>query len=211
MRTCKKWAQSPASLPFNIRFVFINSEYNIFLLKIELFACSETSELSVGSEGGRLTVVLGGRCQCFLVTDKLSKGSWMLTARRSVFEIHGNEETQQSFPSARGAWSGPPSRARYGPEVINHSSHGPRGQRTSQRRYGQRDPAHIHQKTTGCPPGTPVKNVSAHTQTQGRGAEDVTLPPWANADLDLISRTCWSFLATQTESESPPAPKKEPG
>lgn len=82
MRACKKRAQSPASLPFNIRSVFINSEYNIFLLKIELFACSETSELSLGSEGGRLTVALGGRGQCFLVTDKLAKGSWMLAASR---------------------------------------------------------------------------------------------------------------------------------
>lgn len=128
-----------------------------------------------------------------------------------MFEVHSTEETQRSFPGARAARSGPPPRTRYGQEVINHSSHGPRWQRPSPRRYGQRDPARIHQKTTGCPPGTPVKNVSAHTQTQGRRAEDGTLSPWANADLDLISRTCWSFLTIQTESESPPAPKEEPG
>lgn len=44
---CKKQAQSPSSLPFNKRFGFIIFVCNIFLLKIELSACSETVYLEM--------------------------------------------------------------------------------------------------------------------------------------------------------------------
>lgn len=46
---------------------------------------------------------------------------------------------------------------------MNHSSPRTRWQWPSPRSYGQRDPAHINQKTTGCPCGTLVRNVSAQT------------------------------------------------
>lgn len=87
-----------------------------------------------------------------------------------------------------------PGRARCGPHenIPDRGSDETRWQGPPRGRTTQ-GPAHVYQKTTGCPSSTLGGNEVYTHETQEGGAEDGTLLPGADADLDLVSRNLLGF------------------
>lgn len=68
----------------------------------------------------------------------------------------------------------------------------------------------VYRSRQGAPQHNGYEWKCTPHETQERRAEPVTLPPWANADLDLTDGPCWRF-SQHRPSVRLPCPQEEPG